>query len=767
MTADGGTDVAAPAPGEAVGGGSAPGEIAPGEIAKNGPAQAEVAPKRARPAMMRVFELVERVKAYDPDADEDLINRAYVYSMKVHGAQTRASGDPYFSHPLEVAGILTGYRLDTATIATALLHDTVEDTLANIDEIERVFGPEIARLVDGVTKLSRLELQAQSDKAKQAENFRKLLLAMSEDIRVLLVKLADRLHNMRTLGFIGKVEKRQRIARETMEIYAPLAERIGMRRIQEELEDLAFAQINPDARESIVLRLQALRARGQDVVARIAEQIVATLAEEGVAAQVTGREKTPYSIWRKTQTKNVAFEQLSDIMAFRVVVAETADCYRALGVIHSRWPVVPGRFKDYISVQKPNGYRSLHTGIFGPERQRIEIQIRTRDMHDVAESGVAAHWSYKEGRPVPNDAKGSFRWLRELLDILEHASNPEEFLEHTKLEMYQDQCFCFTPKGDLIALPRGATPVDFAYAVHSKVGDHCVGAKINGRMMPLRTALANGDQVEIVTSKAQVPSPTWERFVVTGKARARIRRFIRAQQRQQFLDLGRSILQKAFKAEGYDYADKSLEGAVKPLKADSVEDLIEHVGAGQTGERDVLGILFPESRAPAKPPNVVPLRKTKTKETNHQSVPIKGLIPGMAIHYAGCCHPLPGDRIVGIVTTGRGVTVHTIDCDTLEQFADQPARWLDVGWDVEDAAGEAFVGRVAMVVANASGSLGALSTVIAKNAGNITNLKIVNRTAEFWEMVIDIEVRDVKHLTNVIAALRATPVINSAERARG
>jgi len=733
------------------------------------PAAAE-APKRARPPMMRAFELVERVKAYDPDADEDLINRGYVYSLKVHGAQTRASGDPYFSHPLEVAGILTGYRLDTATIVTALLHDTVEDTLASVDEIERLFGPEIARLVDGVTKLSRLELQAQSDKAKQAENFRKLLLAMSEDIRVLLVKLADRLHNMRTIGFIPKPEKRQRIARETMEIYAPLAERIGMRRIQEELEDIAFGQLNPDARESIVMRLQHLRARGQDVVARIAEQIEAALKEEGIDAQVSGREKTPFSIWRKTQRKNVAFEQLSDIMAFRVIVEDTAGCYRALGSIHSRWPVVPGRFKDYISVQKPNGYRSLHTGIFGPERQRIEIQIRTRAMHEVAEFGVAAHWSYKEGRPASGDAKGTFRWLRELLDILEHASNPEEFLEHTKLEMYQDQCFCFTPKGDLIALPRGATPVDFAYAVHSEVGDHCVGAKINGRMMPLRTALSNGDQVEIVTSKAQVPSPTWERFVVTGKARARIRRFIRSQQRHQFLDLGRSILQKAFKAEGYDYADKSLEGAVKPLKAEGVDDLIAMVGAGQVGEREVLGALFPESRQQPKPANVVPLRKQKPKEggTGHARVPIKGLIPGMAIHYAGCCHPLPGDRIVGIVTTGRGVTVHTIDCDTLEQFADQPARWLDVGWDVEnEAGGTGFVGRVALVVRNESGSLGSLSTVIAKNGGNITNLKIVNRTAEFWEMIIDVEVRDLKHLTNVIAALRATPVINSAERARG
>lgn len=738
-------------------------------------ASASEAPRKARPPMMRAFELVERVKAYDPDADEDLINRAYVFSMKVHGAQKRASGDPYFSHPLEVAGILTQFKLDTASIVTALLHDTVEDTLTSIDEIERVFGPEIARLVDGVTKLSRLEQQAQSDRAKQAENFRKLLLAMSADIRVLLVKLADRLHNMRTIGFIPKPEKRQRIARETMDIYAPLAERIGMRRVQEELEDLAFSQINPDARESIVTRLQHLRARGGDVVSRVAEHIAGVLKFEGLNAQVSGREKTPYSIWRKTQRKNVAFEQLSDIMAFRVVVEDVADCYRALGVVHSHWRVVPGRFKDYISVAKPNGYRSLHTGIFGPEGQRVEIQIRTRDMQDVAEFGVAAHWSYKEGRPIAETGAaakdgGQYRWLRELLDILEHTSNPEEFLEHTKLEMYQDQVFCFTPKGDLIALPRGATPVDFAYAVHSAVGDHCVGAKINGRMMPLRTALSNGDQVEIVTSKAQVPSPTWERFVVTGKARARIRRFIRSQQRQQFVELGRSMLQKAFKAEGYDYADKSLEGAVKPLKADDVEDLIAEVGAGQISDREVLNILFPETRPQPKPANVVPIRKGKaaTSDVPRNRVPIRGLIPGMAIHYAGCCHPLPGDRIVGIVTTGRGVTIHTIDCDTLEQFADQPARWLDVGWEIDgETPGGAFVGRIAMVVRNEQGSLGTLSTVIAKNGGNITNLKITNRTTEFWEMIIDVEVRDVKHLTNVIAALRATPVINSAERARG
>ncbi|HSE77747.1 MAG TPA: bifunctional (p)ppGpp synthetase/guanosine-3',5'-bis(diphosphate) 3'-pyrophosphohydrolase [Alphaproteobacteria bacterium] len=715
--------------------------------------------------MIRQFELVERVKAYDPNADEKALNRAYVFSMKVHGAQKRASGDPYFSHPLEVAGILTQYKLDGASIVTALLHDTVEDTLATHEEIERLFGPEIARLVDGVTKLSRLELQ--SDKTKQAENFRKLVIAMSEDIRVLLVKLADRLHNMRTLHYIEDVEKRQRIARETMEIYVPLAERIGMHAIQEELEDLAFAQLNPDARASIVNRLKFLREKGGDVVTRITDQLKRVLAEEQVDAWVSGREKAPYSIWRKTQRKNVGFEQLSDVMAFRVVVAEPNECYKALGVIHSRYPVVPGRFKDYISMPKPNGYRSLHTGVYGPEQQRIEIQIRTRDMHEVAEFGVAAHWQYKQGVDGKRDGL-QYRWLRELVDILEHAHDPEEFLEHTKLEMFQDQVFCFTPKGDVIALPRGATPVDFAYAVHSEVGDHCVGAKINGRMMPLRTQLQNGDQVEIATSKAQTPSPMWERFVVTGKARARIRRFIRTQQREQFVTLGRSMLQKAFKHEGYDYTEKALEGVLKIFKADDVDDICAMVGEGTRTEREVLEAVFPGTRA-AKQPNVVPLgrRRAKAKAAKSEPVPIKGLIPGMAVHYAGCCHPLPGDRIVGIVTTGKGVTIHTIDCDTLESFAETPERWLDVAWDAPAVDGGSRIGRVAIVVANEPGSLGALSTVIAKNNGNITNLKVTNRTQQFWEMLIDIEVRDVKHLTNIIAALRATPAINSVERARG
>jgi GTP pyrophosphokinase len=713
--------------------------------------------------MMRQFELVERVKSYDPTADEAALNRAYVYTMKMHGSQRRASGDPYFSHPIEVAGILTRYKLDSASIITALLHDTIEDTDATYADIEKLFGSEIARLVDGVTKLSRIELQ--SDRSKQAENFRKLVLAMSEDIRVLLIKLADRLHNMRTLKYIKDDDKRRRIALETMEIYAPLAERIGMSEIKNELEDLAFAELHPEVRDSIVARLNFLREQGTHLIERIIDELNRRLKEAGVTAEVSGREKMPHSIWRKMQMKNVAFEQLSDIMAFRVIVEDVGECYHALGVIHSRYQMVPGRFKDYISTPKPNGYRSIHTGVLGPEGHRIEIQIRSREMHDVAELGVAAHWTYKHGhRPADGT---QYRWLRELLEAMEHASSPEEFLEHTKLEMFQDQVFCFTPKGDLIALPRGACPVDFAYAVHSKVGDTCVGAKINGRIMPLRTPLNNGDQVEIVTSKAQSPNPTWERFVVTAKARARIRRFVRAQQRSQYLDLGRAILTRAFKQEGYDLTEKALDGVLKIFKEDSVEDLIVTVGEGTIPGRDVVVAIYPELKTAAKPDNVVSLKRARQKTAERApAVPIRGLIPGMAMHFAACCHPLPGDRIVGIVTTGKGVTIHTIDCEMLEQFAETPERWLDIAWNEDPKKDEAHVGRINLVVANEPGSLGSLSTVIAKNLGNITNLKITNRSADFFEMLMDIEVRDVKHLTNIIAALRATPAINSVERAR-
>jgi GTP diphosphokinase / guanosine-3',5'-bis(diphosphate) 3'-diphosphatase len=714
--------------------------------------------------MIRQFELVERVKRYDPQADEDALNRGYVFAMRAHGAQTRANGDPYFSHPLEVAGILTNYRLDTASIVTALLHDTVEDTHATIDDIKRMFGDEVARLVDGVTKLTRIELQ--SEDSRQAENFRKLVLAMSEDIRVLLVKLADRLHNMRTLRFLRDHDKRRRIASETMDIYAPLAERMGMQEMKNELEDLAFAELNPHARESIIARLAFLREHGGNLIPRIIAHLRETLRANGLEAEVVGREKTPYSIWQKMQHNNLNFEQLCDIMAFRLIVPTQEDCYRGLGIIHGAYPVIPGRFKDYISTPKPNGYRSLHTGVFGPERQRIEVQIRTRPMHEIAEYGVAAHWHYKQGIDHTNGRQ--YRWLRELLEILEHAGGAEEFLEHTKLEMFQDEVFCFTPKGDLINLPTGATPVDFAYAVHSEIGDKCVGAKINGRLMPLRTVLQNGDQIEIITSKAQTPSPTWERFVVTGKARARIRRFIRSKERDQYLQLGRSILERAFQEEGYDCSDKALEGVLKNFKQASTDDLCAQVGAGHFTGRAVVEAVLPGIRKKRSfVEKVVPLARGRRKpEAKARGIPIRGLIPGMALHFAGCCHPLPGDRIVGVVTTGKGVTIHTIDCETLAEFSDQPERWIDVAWDTGDDAETAHVGRVQVTVLNEPGSLGALTTVIARNEGNITNLKITNRTMQFFDILVDIEVRDVAHLTDIIAALRATPSINAADRAR-
>ncbi|WP_169568930.1 RelA/SpoT family protein [Sneathiella limimaris] len=717
--------------------------------------------------MLRQVELVERVLSYDPHADEDLLNRAYVFTIKTHGSQMRASGDPYFSHPIEVAGILTELKLDTASIVTALLHDTIEDTVATKEEIEQNFGSEIAVLVDGVTKLSQLEVQ--SDRTKQAENFSKLLLAMSNDIRVLLVKLADRLHNMRTLKHIKKPEKRRRIATETMEIYAPLAERIGIQSFRDELEDLAFVELNNEARRSILRRLEYLREEGEDVVAKIVTTLKEDLNESGLQVEVSGREKRPYSIWRKMEQKNVTFEQLSDIIAFRIIVANVEQCYHVLGILHAKYSMVPGRFKDYISTPKRNNYQSIHTTIIGPERQRIEVQIRTREMHETNEFGVAAHWQYKQQIGGKVQEGQQYRWLRELLEILEEASDPDEFLEHTKLNMYQDQVFCFSPKGDLISLPAGSSPVDFAYAVHTKVGDTCVGSKINGRLAPLRTVLKNGDQVEILRSKNQTPSPTWENFVVSGKARSAIRRYIRQQQRDQYVELGKSIAEKAFRTDGKPFTEKALTPVLKIWDLDSVEDVYYSLGDGTHTGRQLLDIIFPGEKSKGVDDNVVPIGKSRNqqKRNKEHAVPIHGLIPGMAVHFAGCCHPLPGDRIVGIVMSGRGVTIHTIDCDTLEQFAEMPERWLDVSWDTELQESNFQIGRITIVMANEPGALSSVTSTIAANNGNITNLLISNRSQDFFEMRVDIEVRDVKHLTNIIAALRADPVISSVERASG
>ena len=731
----------------------------------------------AKPAMIRQYELTEKIHAYDPKADTRLIDAAYVMAMQAHGNQRRDNGDPYFSHPVAVADILAGYRLDTASIATGLLHDVIEDTPIKLPEIEARFGKEIAGLVDGVTKLTRLELQ--SDRTKQAENFRKLVLAMSRDIRVLLVKLADRLHNMRTLHFVRNEDRRKRIANETMEIYAPLAERIGMDQVKTELQTLAFQQLDPEAYATIQARLNFLRGQGADVIDDVRQELTKVAREAGVeTVEVQGREKSPWSIWEKMHRRNIAFEQLSDIMAFRVVVKTKADCYLALGAIHSSYPVIAGRFKDYISTPKSNGYQSLHTGVTlrEPRNQKIEIQIRTGDMEDVALNGVASHWIYKtpDARAGEKEAQ-RFRWVQDLLEILENSSAADEFLENTKLELYGDQVFCFTPKGQLIQLPSGATPVDFAYAVHSQVGDTCVGAKVNGRLLPLRHQLQNGDQVEIMTARGGTPSPQWERFVVTGKARARIRRFVHQEQREMSRAAGRAELTKAFRQAGVDGSEKSLEPVLKAMKMTAADDLYVAVGNGNIAPKDVVYAAYPELRrsaAPAMMPSLPPRPGRAPARLDH-SMPVTGLVPGMAHSFAGCCHPVPGDDIVGIVTTGKGVTIHGRDCQTLTGFAATPERFIDVDWNYEvvgkggpDGKGIGHTARVSVIAGNDTDALANMTNAIARQDGSVANLKIINRQQDFMETLIDIDVRDTVHLSKVIAGLRGAGGIKSVERTK-
>ena len=701
--------------------------------------------------MLRQYELVERVKAYDPDADEDLLNRAYVFSVKAHGSQLRASGDPYFSHPVEVAGILTDLHLDDETIATGILHDTLEDTVATPADIERLFGPNVLRLVDGATKLSRIEAQTETERA--AENLRKFLVAMSGDIRVLLVKLADRLHNMRTLHFIKSAEKRQRIARETMDIYAPLAGRIGMYEFMEEMEELAFRQLEPEAHASIVKRLADLREGGGDLVEAITADVQTVLADKGIAAEVQGREKRPYSIWRKMQRRHLGFEKLADVIGFRVIVEQEEECYRALGAIHTRWPLVPGRFKDFISTPRRNGYRSLHTTVVQRDRIRTEIQIRTRDMHREAELGLAAHWAYKQGVNGKEPA-AHYPWVRDLLEILEHADTPEELLEHTRLAMYQDQVFCFTPKGELIQLPAGSTPVDFAYAVHTSLGDTCVGAKVNGMAVPLRFKLANGDQVEIQRSSAQQPDPMWEAFAVSGKARAAIRRHVRAREREQQAALGASMFEALAARLSTPVSDEALGTALKRLKFPDRAALFVAMAKGSVEDEAVLDALVPGS-AKAK------ARRTPVAAKG-EAISIRGLTPGVAVHL-GRCAPVPGDRIVGLRKPGVGIEVHVLDCPRLAE-ADERDEWLDLSWGVE---AETHTARIAATVANKPGALAAMTGLIAREGANIVNVATRDRDRTHHTYALDIEVENVAQLMGIIAGLREAPGVVAAERERG
>ncbi len=751
-----------------------------GPPAPDGVARGSAAPP---PGLDAVIEFVARIAAADPRLDADLLLRAGRLAAAAHATQARQNGEPYIIHPIAVAEILAGFRMDTATIATALLHDVVEDTEHSLADIERQFGAEIARLVDGVTKLSRIEVQ--SERTKQAENLRKLLLALSEDLRVLLVKLADRLHNMRTLSFVPKPEKRQRTARETLDIYAPLAERIGMEQLKTELETLAFRELNPDGWASIAQRLTWLRGRSGDMIAEIELELRDVLEMHDVPVEeVSGREKSSYSIWRKMQAKNVTFEGLSDVMAFRIIVPERVHCYLALGAIHDAFKVITGRFKDYISTPKTNGYQSLHTGVLLPGRRaeaKIEVQIRTREMHVVAEYGVAAHWVYKQGSEAAAAAR-SYPWVRALIDILENEPEANDAMEATKLELHRDLVFCFSPKGDLIELPQGATPVDFAYHVHSQVGDTCVGAKVNGRIVKLDHKLDNGDQVEIITAKGGKPNPAWMKFVKSGKAQARIRRYAVAEEKARAREEGRTAIVKAFRANGLEFSDKLLEPAAKALRQSGVEEMFHAVASASLTARDVVYAAYPELRGGTtramEPIALVaprgrlgmPSGRGGAGERRQMAVPvapITGIVAGMQLSFAHCCHPVPGDRIVGVVTTGKGVTVHRHDCHMLENFAATPERLLDVEWEQAGLGGAAYVARLTVAAINGPQLLSNVANSVVRQKAGLTNMRLGRREDDECDLSLDVEVRDTRHLAEVMGVLRACEGVVRVDRARG
>jgi len=732
------------------------------------------ATKAQGPRFLRQFELVERVRKYDPTANEALLNKAYVFSIKAHGDQKRHSGDPYYAHPIEVAGILADLHLDVATVCTALLHDVLEDTDTTFDDLTREFTPEIAELVDGVTKLGQLSIPNATRERAQAENFQKFVLAISKDVRVLLVKLCDRLHNMRTLQHHPKPESRKRIATETLDIYAPLARRVGMDRVCAELEDLSFRYINTSAFESIERRLIDWRETQGEAISEISTALRTQFDKAGIKARIYGREKRAYAIWRKLQRQNISFEDVADIYAFRVIVQNRDVCYQALGLLHSVYRAVPERFRDFISVPKPNGYQSLHTTIRTPDNRRVELQIRTERMEDVAERGVAAHWAYKNDSYAydPDRALESggdpLKRIRPLVEMMEQSGDADEFLEHAKLEMFTDQVFTFTPKGDLIALPRGAMPLDFAYAVHTKVGDTCIGALVNGQKHPLRRVLKNGDVVKIIRGGEAEALEGWENLVVTGKARSALRRLTRTGEAEEFARTGELLAKHAFAREGLTFSDALMRDAVKRSNADSVEDFFENLGRGKLSLTAFMELVFPARKKEHTRP--IQLRREVIQDsTARLYVKGDGLREGVSLHLSGCCSPIPGDRIIGLQNTDDdkgGIKIHTIDCETLSSTDVDPEDWLDLGWR-RSADQSSATGRLTVTVEHVPGALADLTKIIGESEGNLVNIKTLKRSPIFFDMVMDVEVRDNRHLVQIIAALRASAYVISAERVRG
>ncbi|MEL7098096.1 MAG: bifunctional (p)ppGpp synthetase/guanosine-3',5'-bis(diphosphate) 3'-pyrophosphohydrolase [Pseudomonadota bacterium] len=695
-------------------------------------------------------DLVALVRNYNPRTNEALIRDAYAFGMQMHDGQMRQSGEPYFTHPVAVAAILTEQQLDDATIVTALLHDTIEDTKASYSIVSERFGDEIAQLVDGVTKLTNLQLS--SVETKQAENFRKLFIAMSRDLRVILVKLADRLHNMRTIRSM-RSDKQVQKSRETMDIFAPLAGRMGMQWMREELEDLAFKVLNPEARQSILRRFVTLQREAGDVVQRISGDMRHELDRMAVEAEVFGRAKRPFSIWRKMKEKEQPFSRLSDIYGFRILTASEEDCYRALGAIHQRWRAVPGRFKDYISQPKSNGYRSIHTTVSGRDGKRVEVQIRTRQMHDVAETGVAAHWSYRDGERSENPfAVDPAHWISQLTEQFVDEENHADFLEAVKLEMYSDQVFCFTPKGDVFKLPRGATPIDFAYAVHTRVGNGCVGAKVDAMRVPLWTRLKNGQSVEIITAEGQVPQATWLEIAKTGKAKAAIRRSLRAADRERFIKLGQELARSAFAQVGRKATDKALATAAKHLRLTGADEVLARLGSAELTGREVVQTIYPD------------LAPKSGKKVDAKRAVI-GLGPGQHFKRAPCCEPLPGERIVGITYRGEGVVVHAIDCSKLVELEDQPDRWIDLHWQGGTHAA-AYSATLDLTLGNDAGVLGRICTLIGETSANISNLEFLDRKPDFYRLLLHVELRDVEHLHSLMLTLEAESEVADVARFR-
>ncbi|HVP68570.1 MAG TPA: bifunctional (p)ppGpp synthetase/guanosine-3',5'-bis(diphosphate) 3'-pyrophosphohydrolase [Anaeromyxobacteraceae bacterium] len=726
--------------------------------------------------MLRLNDILDKVAGYHPSADLDVIKKAYVYSAKVHQGQIRESGEPYLVHPLEVAGILAELRLDEASIVTGLLHDTIEDTLATREEIEELFGEEVADLVDGVTKLSQFSA-ANTKEEKQAENFRKMVVAMAKDIRVLLVKLADRTHNMRTLEHMP-VEKQERIARETLDIYAPLANRLGMQSVKSELEDLSFRYLKPQEYLELQERVSS-RAKERDrFVAEVIELVRDRLKENGIDAQVYGRVKHLYSIWRKMRMQELPFEQIHDLIAFRVIVGNVAQCYEALGLIHSLWKPVPGRFKDYIAIPKPNMYQSLHTTVVGPRAERIEIQIRTDEMHRVAEQGVAAHWRYKERRGAdgakagkdgirPADAE-TYGWLRQLLEWQRELSDPTEFLETVKVDLFADEVFVFTPKGDVKSLPRGATPLDFAYAVHSEVGHKCVGAKVNGKIVPLRYRLKNGDTVEILTSPHSHPSKDWLTFVRTSRAQARIRQHIRQAEHKRSLEIGQEVAERELRRYGVSLAkaakDGSLEKAAAALGYRTGDDVLVAVGYGKVDPDQLVKQLVPAEKLSEPSAAEAPVTSRLTELFRRVArLPTGGVrisgIEDVLVRFGKCCNPLPGDPIVGFITRGRGVTVHTARCE--KALAMDPQRRVDVSWDVKGDFKRLVAVKV--ITDDKPGMLAKVSQTFSEAGINIAQAN-VRSSADKAVLSFEVSVQDLKQLTGVMRSLERVEGVHSVER---